>query len=305
MRAALETARLSPTLPARASGSARARAFWELTKPGIGAVVLMTTAAGFAAVGEGPLRWGLLAWTLLGTWLSACGAGALNMLLERDSDALMGRTARRPLPSGRLRAEEAMLVGTATAILGVGTLTLAAHPLAGLLSASCLFLYLGLYTPLKRVSPLCMVPGAASGAIPPLIGWAAAHGTLSPPGWTLALVLFLWQFPHIMALSWLYRKDYARAGLRMLPEHRGLEDATAAGLYAVTSCLALVPASLLPVAWGSASGLYAWTAGGLGLVYLFASAAFALTRTETAARRLFLASILYVPLLLAALLFAR
>ncbi|MBI4423281.1 MAG: protoheme IX farnesyltransferase [Elusimicrobia bacterium] len=278
------------------ASSGRLAAYVELAKPGIALVVLMTATAGFLAGSPAGVDRGLLAATLAGTALAAAGAGALNMLLERGSDALMARTAGRPLPSGRVQARDALALGAGASVLGVASLSVLAHPAAGAAAAATLALYLFLYTPLKKVSAWCILPGAVSGALPPLIGYAAASGSVAGPGLTLFAILFLWQLPHIVALGWLYRDDYARAGLRLLPggEQAGLKTS----LLAAGSALLLIPVAVLPMRAGLAGPVYGCGAAILSAAYAASALRFGARRDRGSARRLFLASIVYVPVLL-------
>lgn len=272
------------------------RAYVELAKPGIGIVVLMTATAGFLAGARGGVAWDRLLYCLLGTGLAAAGAGALNMTLERASDSLMKRTSTRPLPQGRISPYQALAFGAGSSVAGVAILSVLANPLAGGVSAATLALYLFLYTPLKRVTPWCTVPGSVSGALPPLIGYAAATGGLGWPGWTLVAILFLWQFPHILALGWLYRGDYERAGLKLLPQ--GAHAETKAAFIATTSALLLIPAAVLPMTAGLAGPVYGCGAAVLSAVYAGAALRFGAMRSRGSAKHLFLVSIAYVPFLL-------
>lgn len=230
------------TLPLPRQASAPFAAYGELAKPGIVSAVLMTATGGYLIGSRGNFDLLRLTFCLAGTALSAAGAGALNMLIERASDAVMHRTQLRPLPSGRLSPSRALAFGALSAALGVAVLSILSNPAAGAVAATSLALYLFIYTPLKRVSAWCMVPGSVSGALPPLIGYAAATGRVAWPGLTLFAILFLWQFPHIIALGWLYREDYERAGLKMLPAADALSAFAAAA-----PALLLVPVSVLPM----------------------------------------------------------
>jgi protoheme IX farnesyltransferase len=276
--------------------------YWELTKPEVNFLVVFTTAAGFwlattAALPDFP--WMSLIQTLVGTALVGSGASTLNQLIELPYDARMRRTARRPLPSGRMAPSHALWFGVVLSVVGVAYLAVSTNVLASLLAALTLVGYVFVYTPLKRITPLCMAVGAVPGAAPPLIGWAAARGQLDPAALALFAIVFLWQFPHFTPIAWMYREDYARAGYRVLPpgEHgnRFVSWQTvpaAAGLFLV----ALVPAiSRLSgvVYFGGAIVL-----GGFLLLY---STRFAIRRTNIAARQLLLVSIIYLPALFALL----
>src|SRR5580700_1558226 len=192
-------------------------AYVVLTKPDVTFLVVITTVAGFYLGSRGSLDRTLLMHTLLGTTLVAAGTAALNQYFERDMDAVMRRTAARPLPVGLLQPQEALLFGIGTIVFGSAWLAFAANAVSALLALATTVLYLGLYTPLKTRTTLATAVGAIPGALPPLIGWAAAHGSLSLEAWVLFAILFCWQFPHFMAIAWIYREDYARAGILMLP----------------------------------------------------------------------------------------
>ena len=202
------------------SRSSRLSDYWMLTKPEINFLIAITTGAAFcvgspAAIAHFP--WVLLFHTLLGTAIVASGAATLNQVIERRFDAQMRRTARRPLASGRINSSHALWFGISLSLFGIVYLALSVNVLASLLAALTLFSYLFLYTPLKRRTPLCTLIGAFPGAVPPLIGWAAARGRLEPGAWALYAIVFFWQFPHFMAIAWMYREDYARAGYLVLP----------------------------------------------------------------------------------------
>jgi protoheme IX farnesyltransferase len=285
-------------IPAGALTEKRPLAVWsDLFKARLTTLVLITTAVGFHLGSVGALNLALLAHTLAGTALLAAGAAALNQLMERDHDAKMRRTEDRPLPSGRLRPESVLRVGVLSATLGLGWLALAVNALTAGLGATTLLLYLFLYTPLKRVTPLNTLVGAIPGALPPLMGWTAARGSVEAGGWSLFAILACWQVPHFLAIAWLHREDYARAGFAMLPVSDAEGRCTSS--LALWHALGLVPVSLLPFALSQVGTSYLIGALGLGLV--FAGTAFRFWRhvSPTAARRLFYVSILYLPLLLA------
>lgn len=278
--------------------------YLELTKPRIVALVLGTVAAGFFAAGaRSAADILLLAHTLVGSALVAGGTNALNQLFERDVDARMQRTARRPLPSGRLRPGEAAVFAWGAGLTGILYLALLVNVTTAVLAAATLASYVFLYTPLKRRSSISTLIGAVPGALPMVGGWAAAGVPLGAPAWSLFWILFLWQLPHFLALSWLYRDDYARAGLQMLsvddPDgHWTFKQAT---LYA----LALVPASLAPAMVGVAGTAYFAGALGLSVVYLAGAGLAAAAPSARTARRLFLISLVYLPALLALLIADR
>jgi protoheme IX farnesyltransferase len=276
----------------------------ELTKPRVAVLVLFTVAAGFwLGSPNGPDLDSLLH-TVCATALVAAGASALNQLLERQTDALMRRTEARPLPAGRLLPAEVLVFGLALGLGGLVYLAVAVRqPLAVLTAAFTFCTYAFLYTPLKRRTTLNTLVGAVPGAMPPVIGWTAAHGDLAPEAVALFLILFLWQVPHFLAIAWIYRDDYARAGLRMLP---GLDPrGRATGRQMTSYCLALVPVSLLPWLWHQAGPLYPAAALALGLGFLWAALGFVRQPSAARARRVLRASLVYLPALLALLLILR
>lgn len=268
----------------------------DLVKARLSGLVVLTTAAGFYLGSSASVDWVRAVHTLVGTGLLAAGAAALNQYLERDTDARMERTRERPLPAGRVTPTAALVFGGACSMLGLAWLvwwtTLAAAALGGLTLA----LYLGVYTPLKRVSTLNTIVGAVPGALPPLIGWAAASGEAAPGGWALFALQFFWQVPHFLAIAWLYRDDYARAGLKMLPVVDPTGERT--GLQTISHTLGLLTASLVPVALGMAGVVYLAGALVLGGAMLVRAVLFARRLDGASARGLFLASILYLPAVL-------
>ena len=271
--------------------------YLALTKPRVVAMVLVTTAVGFhLSSAGGPLFLPLL-YTLAGTALAAGGTLALNQYMERDLDARMDRTRRRPLPEGRVHPGEALVLGCALLVAGVALLARAGEPLAAAVTAAIAATYLLLYTPLKRVSSLCSLVGAIPGALPPVAGWAAARGTLGPEPWILFAIMFLWQIPHTLAIGRLYRDDYARAGIRVLPVVD--RDGRTTGVQAVTNCLALLPVAILPTLVGLAGAIYFLIALVLGLAFLWSAVGLARGGSTADARRLLFASLVYLPVLLA------
>jgi heme o synthase len=280
---------------------ARALDYVELTKPRIAVLVLFTVAAGgwLAGLNEGD---GLvLLHTVCATALVASGASALNQLLERHSDALMQRTENRPLPAGRLHPTEVLVFGLGLGLGGLAYMAVAVRqPLAVVITAITFVSYVWLYTPLKRVTTLNTLVGAVPGALPPVIGWTAVRGTLGSEAVVVFLLLFLWQLPHFLAIAWIYREDYARAGLRMLPVVDA--DGTSTSRKMVGFCVALVVVSFVPVALNQAGLLYLFGAGVLGWVFLTSTLTFARDCSVLHARRVLRASLLYLPLLLALLL---
>jgi protoheme IX farnesyltransferase len=280
--------------------------YWALTKPEVNTLIGVATFAGFYLGYPGRLSsfpfW-LLLHTLAGTLLVASGTATLNQYLERQFDAQMRRTARRPLAAGRLRPETGLRFGILLSVAGEIYLALEVNALASLLAAITLTSYLFIYTPLKRKTPLCTLAGAFPGAMPPLIGWAAATGTLSLGAWILYAVLFLWQFPHVMSIAWIYREDYARAGYFVLP--RGERKGQFVTLGSVVPLLLLLPVSIAPMLL-SRSGLpYAIAALVLSTAFLYCGLQLALHRTNAVARRLLFASIIYVPLALFIMMIAK
>jgi protoheme IX farnesyltransferase len=277
--------------------SESAAGFLELTKPRIAAFVLMSAAVGFfyGARLAPPWTWALLLHTLLGTALLAGGSAALNQWYEREQDALMRRTQRRPIPSGRVSTRAALAFSLAISVAGFVELSLGVNILAALLGLFTLASYVFVYTPLKRLSPLCTAIGAIPGAMPPLIGYAAASGRLNFEAGILYAILFLWQFPHFYAIAWMYREDYARAGIRMLPVVEPDMDSTARRILWFS--LALVPMSLAPKFFAMSGNVYLFGALAMGTIVAYAGYLAASRRTVLHARRVLLASVVYLPLL--------
>jgi protoheme IX farnesyltransferase len=274
--------------------------YLALTKPRLNSLVVVTSAGGYYLGASRPQAFLPMAAAAVGTALVAGGAAVLNQVYERETDALMQRTRLRPLPDRRVTPEEARTFGTLLAAGGIVLLSVSANALAALLALATLVVYLTVYTPMKRRSPLATLIGAVPGALPPLIGWAAASGTVSLGGWSLFAIVFLWQIPHFMAIAWLYRDDYARAGFPMLPvvEPEGRRTGRQAVLYAA----ALVPISVAPSVVGLTGTAYFWTALVLGVGLLWMAARFAMSRTDATARVLFYSSITYLPLIWTAML---
>lgn len=270
--------------------------FYELTKPRIAMLVVLTAVVGFLAGSEGPAAWATLAHLAIGTALCAGAAGVLNQVLERETDALMRRTLSRPIPAGRISTGEGAAFGVAIAVASCLYLWAFVGWLTASLAVCTLASYLLVYTPLKRRTSLNTIVGAVPGALPPVGGWAAARGDIGIEAVCLFAILFLWQLPHFLAIAWMYRDDYARGGLAMLPVVDGGGGAT--GRQVALFTLALVPISLAPAVLGSAGGLYFAGALALGLIFLTVGVRMAFARTSSAARGLLLASIAYLPLLL-------
>lgn len=268
----------------------------ELIKVRLTSLVLLTTLVGFYLGTRGSTDYALLFNTMLGTALVASGAAALNQLLEREYDARMVRTRHRPLPSGKLQPSSGMLFGGTTACAGIVYLALAVNLTTSILGAASLISYVFVYTPLKRVTWLNTAVGAIPGALPPLMGWTAARNALSAEGWTLFAILAFWQLPHFLAIAWIYRDDYARAGFKMLPVVD--PDGTRTGRQAVSHTLGLLPVSLSPFLLKLTGPVYLVGALVFGLGFLWFAIQFARNLTVARARGLFYASILYLPLLL-------
>lgn len=277
--------------------------YLQLTKPRVTLMVLVTATVGFYLGSTGPMDLQLLFQTLLGVALTAAGSATLNQYLERAPDGLMQRTGNRPLPAGRLQPRRALWFGIAISLLGLLHLAFRVNLLSSLLALAVWGSYLFVYTPLKRKTSLCTMLGAFPGAGPPIIGWAASAHSLDIRAWSLFLILFLWQFPHFLAIAWMFREDYERAGFRMLP----LEDRQGfiTGQQILIYTTALIPISLLPALFGMAGLVYLFGAIVLGLLFLYYSLQVAKTRTTSDARRLLRASVLYLPLLLALMVFNR
>ena len=280
---------------ARPIGHHRAADFLSLTKPRLNLLVVITAAVGYylgAGGGFDVMRW---IEAVVGTALVAGGAAGLNQVYERDTDSLMWRTRTRPLAAQRLTVAEATIFSMALATTGVALLVLRTNPLAACLALLTLVFYNVVYTPMKRRSQLATLVGAIPGALPPMIGWAAARGTLTGGAWALFAIVFVWQIPHFMAIAWLYRDDFRRAGFPLLPVVH--PDGKSTARQAILFSIVLIPVSLAPFAIHMAGPVYAAGAliGSLGL--LAASVAFAADRTNERARRLFIGSITYLPLL--------
>jgi protoheme IX farnesyltransferase len=276
---------------------ASARSYIELTKPRITCFILMSAAIGFlcAAPLNPSWTWSTMLHALIGTALIASGTAALNQWYERVADGKMPRTKNRPIPSGRVTPNHALEFGLVLSAVGFVELWLGANLLTSLLGLFTELSYLLLYTPLKQRSPHSTTIGAIPGAMPPLIGYAAACGTLTWGAWVLYAILFLWQFPHFYAIAWMYRDDYAQAGIKMLPVVEPSNESTARRMFWFS--LALVPISLLPKYLNMAGNFYFVGALALGLYFLYASARVMNDRTVVRARQVLLASVVYLPLL--------
>lgn len=292
--AALDGAVVQRARPARFSVLSD---YWALTKPEINFLIAIATVSAFC-LGSPPsvayFPWALLLNTLLGTVLVASGASTLNQIIERKFDAQMRRTARRPIAAGRIEPSYSLVFGTLLSLAGVLYLALAVRSAASLLALLTLGGYLCLYTPLKRRTPICTLVGAFPGAMPVLIGYVAATGKLDAQAWILYAILFLWQFPHFMAIAWMYREDYERAGYRVLPT--GREKAQFMGWQTMLPALALVSVTVTPMTLQQANPLLIAGMLLLSLAFLYFAARLALVRSRESARWLLLASIVYLPL---------
>ena len=266
-----------------------------LAKPRLNLLVVFSAAAGYVMAGGDVHDLRRVLSMVVGTGLVAGGASAFNQVLERKQDALMRRTRSRPMPDGRLTIRDAIVFASVLTVLGVGILLLGANTLSALVAVVTLATYTVVYTPLKMYSSFATVIGAIPGALPPVIGWAAAEDALSRGAWVLFAIVFLWQLPHFLAIAWMYREDYARAGFAMLPVIE--PDGHSTGRQAVIYAVALLPVSLAPTLVGMAGSVY--FVGALALTCLFVALAFrfGITRTIGDARRLFFGSIIYLPLL--------
>ena len=278
-------------------------AYIALTKPDVSLLVLMTTGAGFYMGARGPIPWLHMLHVIFGTMMIAAGTAALNHYIERESDRFMRRTASRPLPAGQLTPAEALRFGLGLALAGAVDLYYSAGSIACLLGVFTSLSYLLAYTPLKKRTVWATFIGAIPGAIPPMIGWTAATGELGTGAWLLFAILFLWQFPHFHAISWMYREDYARAGILMLPVVD--KDGTRTFRQIVLYAASLVAVSLLPAIMGFAGMLYFFgalvTCTGLVQVCLWAASA----KTNTRAKWLMHATVLHIPILLGLMMYDK
>lgn len=293
------TAELATRQRAASATKSRLVDLYELTKPRMNFLVVITTAVGYYMAVRHSFEWALLLHTLFGTALTAAGASVLNQFIERRYDGLMPRTSDRPLPAGRISPGDALVFGIILSVTGVAYLTVAVNVLTALLGAFTLLSYVLVYTPLKRYTSFNTVVGAVPGAIPPMMGITAVHGAISPEALALFGILFLWQMPHFLAIAILYRDDYARGGFQMLPVVD--RDLSVTGRQIVLYSIALIPASIVPVTLGMAGVNYFVVAMLLGLAFLSFGISCATTGTRSDARKLFFSSILYLPLLFAGL----
>ncbi len=290
---------------ARNGESARRRLFdfAELVKARLTLLVLLTTAAGFYLGAQSPINYTALFHVVFGTAAAAAGAAALNQWWERKLDALMCRTRTRPVPAGRMRPVEALTLGVVLSIFGVGYLAVACNVLSATLAALTILIYIFGYTPLKRASTANTLVGAIPGAIPPMIGWAAARGTIEAGAWSLFAILLLWQLPHFFAIAWMYRDDYSRAGFRMISSDDSSGERSAS--QSVFFCILLLVIAGLPTFLGIATLVYLAIELALGGLFIAVAMRFLKKRTVRAARLLFITSIVYLPLLLGALVLTK
>lgn len=265
-----------------------------LTKPRICALAMIMASLGFF-IGNGNVDWSLFFWSQLGIALVGAASGVLNQYIEKEVDGHMWRTLDRPLPSGRMLPQHALAFGLGMAFGGEILLLIAVNPVTAVLGALTLLFYLGIYTPAKRISSVSTLIGAIPGAMPPLLGFTASKGTVTSEGMLLFAILFLWQIPHFLAIAWIYKEDYARGSMPVLPviDEEGWQTAWQIILYN----LVLLPITLIPSAWGLAGKIYFYGAIALGLIYLSQGIAMAMRRTKVQARRLFLTSLVYLPAL--------
>ena len=277
--------------------------FLALIKARLTFLVLLTTLVGFYIGWRGSMNYWLMFHALVGTAVLACGASALNQLWEREHDARMRRTAERPLPSGRMQPETVLIFGGVCSVFGLIYLAFAVNLLTSVLGALTLGSYILVYTPLKRVTWLNTAVGAIPGALPPLMGWTAARDQLSGEGWSLFAILFFWQIPHFLAIAWLYREEYEKAGFVMLPSHD--PDGSRTGRQTVSHTLALLIVSLLPFQFRLVGVTYLAGALILGLAFLVYAVLFSRELTRPRARQLFFISILYLPALLGLMVFDK
>lgn len=274
-----------------------------LAKPRLNMLVVATTLAGYYMAGPARADWPVLVHTLVGTTLVASGASAFNQLMEIEADGLMRRTRLRPLPSGRLTPWQARIFGLVLSVAGLAELALGVNLLTSGVALATLLTYTVFYTPLKRRTSLATVVGGIPGALPPMIGWAAVRGSLSIEAWILFGIVFLWQMPHFLAIAWMYREDYRRAGFPLLPVVD--PDGASTGRQALIYAAALLPLSLAPTVLAMTGNLYLAGAGIMSALFLALAARFAWDRTTSSARRLFFGSITYLPLLWILMVFNR
>ncbi len=277
----------------------RAADYIELTKPRLVLMILITTAAGFYLGSSYMVNWMQFLHTLIGAGLTAAGVLGLNQYLERDIDAKMPRTQNRPIPAGRMCPMKALFFSAFLTSIGMMYLTVLVNAISGFVISLIVVSYLFIYTPLKRKTSLCTLIGAVPGALPPVVGWVAAQGKLTGPAWVLFAILFLWQIPHSLAIAYIYRDDYAKAGLKLLPVIH--PDGASTRRQIVFNCVALLGIGLLPVFFSIAGGLYFIAALFIGGIFLLSSIYLQKSRSTKAARYVLYASLLYLPCLFIAM----
>lgn len=293
----------SEAMAVPAAQQGRIADYVAISKPRLNFLVVATAAAGYYLGDTGDAGWARAASAIGGTALVAAGASALNQVYERHTDRLMERTRLRPLADGRLGVRDAVVFAAVTSVLGLAWLALGANVLSAFVAFATLVTYIAIYTPLKPITSFATVVGAVPGALPPMIGWTAATGQLTREAWVLFAIVFLWQMPHFLAIAWLYREDYARAGFPLLPVTEPDGRSTARQVLAYGAVL--IPVSLVPTAIGLANPVYFAGAFVLGATYLLLGAQFALRRERPHALRLFIGSIVYLPLIWALMLATR
>ena len=279
------------------------RDYSQLLKPNLSGMVVFSSVIGYLLAPGIHFSIVPVLQLFIGGMLVTGGANTLNQIIEKDTDALMHRTRERPLPTGRMTPTEALILATGAGIGGSLLITLAFNPLAGLLSMLSLVLYAFAYTPMKKIHPISVFIGALPGAMPPLIGWAAATGGLSMGGWVLFLIQFFWQFPHYWAIAWVCFEDYARANFRMLPSHEGKTKFT--GLQCMFYSIVLIPLVVLPRAMGLSGNISMWISIACGILYFIASVQFFRKNDHKTAKRVMFASFAYLPIVLLALYFDK
>lgn len=299
----MKTAAIEPDVAVSVNVSRVFADLAELVKARLTLLVLLTTAVGFYVGLQGPVDYLELFNVVFGTAAAAAGAAALNQWWERKSDALMHRTRTRPVPAGRMRPTDALVVGSALSIFGVGYLAVACNALSAVLAAITIVIYIFAYTPLKRVSTTNTLVGAIPGAIPPMIGWAAARGKIDIGAWSLFLILVLWQLPHFFAIAWMYRDDYSRAGFQMISSDDQTGERSAS--QSVFFCILLLVIAGLPAFLEITTWIYLPVELVLGGWFIVVAMHFLRTRTPSAARMLFITSIVYLPLLLGAIVLTK
>jgi protoheme IX farnesyltransferase len=274
-----------------------------LTKARLSLLVIVTTFVGFCAASGPEIDWVRLFHAVLGTTLAACAAAVLNQVIESKVDRLMERTRHRPLPAGRMKHGVALALGVALGVAGVSWLWFTTNPQSAWLAAATILIYIAFYTPLKRRTSFCTIVGAVSGAIPPVIGWMAVRPSLDLGAWVLFGILFTWQMPHFLAIAWMYRDEYAQAGFVML--RRDDVSGCATAMQSLLYTVALVAITVVPFAAGANNGVYLALALLLDAVMLYCATQFLFHRTRLTARRLFFASIFFLPLLLGLMIFTK